>query len=168
MSNYDPFTYNPQVAAFYGMASQHETAVERFATWMRNRWPDAYARMMAEKPELLNARRAIIAEKLTVPVETLQGLADGTAPTDGAVTTWGQDILDFFKEALPSYYQARAQKDLLEVNLRRAEQGLAPIDAGAIAPQVNVGASSDMMQLGYIAVGGLVLVGLFSAFSKRR
>lgn len=87
--------------------------------------------------------------------------------SSGPVTSWGQDVMEFFKATLPAYYQAQAQRDLLAINLKRAEQGLPPIDADGVAPQVNVGVSKGVQTLGYVAVGGLVLVGLLAAMKRR-
>lgn len=165
---YNPYRHNRELGNFFGTSSRHETAIINFMNWLQKRNPEAYAVLLTNKPDLVNARRVVNTQAITVVPSTLRGLADGSITTNEPVTSWGQDILNFFKETLPVYYQSRAQKDLIELNLRRAEQGLDPIDTGTIAPQVNVGVSSDMMQLGYIAVGGLVLVGLFSAFKARR
>jgi len=58
-----------------------------------------------------------------------------TADENGA---WYSDILDFAKEAVPAYLAYDAQKDLMDLNMERAQQGLDPIDPGLTAPQIRV------------------------------
>lgn len=89
-----------------------------------------------------------------------------TTPTadTSPLTQWGTSILDTIQSTLPAYFQAKSQSDLMKINIARAEQGLPPIDSSSLAPTVNVGVSPAVQQFMYIAVGGLVLVGLYGAF----
>jgi len=82
------------------------------------------------------------------PAQHLSGLGQGdwweaSVATTPTTTTdengaWYSDILDFAKEAVPAYLAYDAQKDLMDLNMTRAEQGLDPIDPGLTAPQIRV------------------------------
>lgn len=85
------------------------------------------------------------------------GLGQDTGSAEPSIMTdWGNNILDLAK----GYLAYDTQKDLLKLNIARAEQGLAPIDPGSIAPQVNVGLSPATQNL---AIYGLIGVGLIAA-----
>lgn len=185
--------HTAKVAAENPSLAKHINSVWSFMEWMRNSSPALYNAITNQKPELADPATVVTSGKLSpngkkpaastgVKLNGMgdyspfaltddQGLPpDGTSTSAGGapVTSWGQDLISFTKAVLPSYYQAQAQRDLLNINIKRAEQGLPPIDSGAVAPQVNVGVSPGVQQLGYLAVGGLVLFGLFSAFGRRR
>lgn len=102
----------------------------------------------------------------TPSIDVTVGGSSDTTSTPSVMTEWGTSILSTLQTALPAYFQAKSQSDLMTINIKRAEQGLPPIDSSTLAPTVNVGVSPAIQQLGYIAVGGLVLVGLYSAFAK--
>jgi hypothetical protein len=51
---------------------------------------------------------------------------------------WYSEILSFAKEAVPAYLAYDAQKDIMDMNIERAKQGLPPVDPGVTAPQVRV------------------------------
>lgn len=80
------------------------------------------------------------------------------------------------KDVTPAYLQARAQQRLLTMQLRRAEQGLPPLDPGSIAPTVRVGADPALLKTlreGVksiaipVAIGVAALI-LFRVMKKRR
>ena len=60
------------------------------------------------------------------------------ATTTTAEKPWYMEALDFAKEAVPAYLAYDAQKDLMDLNMTRAQQGLDPIDPGLTAPQVTL------------------------------
>ena len=163
-TNYDPFTFQPLERWFY--EGQHYGAVGQFAEWLRANAPAAYAKVAAARPDLLNAKSALAGMTASGAngVQRPGGLAGLGDAGESPITSWGNQLLDLAK----GYMAYDAQKDLLAVNLSRAERGQPPISAGSIAPQVNVGVSPEMQQLSYVAVGGLLLFGLVSAFRKRR
>lgn len=67
------------------------------------------------------------------------GTATPTTTTDDSNgEAWYTGILDFAKEAVPAYLAYDAQKDIMDLNMERAKQGLDPIDPGVAAPQVRV------------------------------
>ena len=77
-------------------------------------------------------------------VDPWGGVAVSTTSTTGSGTTnggsfdWATDLFSFAKEAIPAYLAYDAQKDIMDLNLERAKQGLDPIDPGVVAPQVRV------------------------------
>lgn len=80
----------------------------------------------------------------------LSGLGQGIDPFGGIGTStttttttsdggaWYSDVLSFAKEAIPAYLAYDAQKDIMDMNIERAKQGLPPVDPGMTAPQVKV------------------------------
>lgn len=78
--------------------------------------------------------------------------------------TGGSSISSFFsmlQQSIPAIMQASAQKQLMDVNLQRAQKGLPPLNAASYTPGVNVGLTSDtqkmVMYLGGAALGVLAL-----------
>ncbi len=189
LKNYDPFTYNPGLRFYFGTgpsgsfgggdedtvakvaaenpgAAGHVNSVWSFMNWMQQSNPEYYDAISGNRPDLVNAAEVVTSGKLGMQMSGMgEVMTDGTAEP---ATGWGQDVLDFFKQAVPAYYQNRAQSDLIKLNISRAERGLPPIDASGVAPQVNVGMSAGMTKLAYVAVGGLVLVGLLSVIKSRK
>jgi hypothetical protein len=191
-NTYDPYTYNARLASFFGEGTdvhalknaiatdparaKKYTAVAGFSKWLQTRNPDIYNAIQSRSAHLLDPVSAVRGGGLdTAPVASastsrgLKGLGDVTAGDDTAPSTsWGQDIIDNLSKITTAWAGVRQQQTLLDINIKRAEQGLPPIDGSAIAPAVNVGLSAQAQQLGYIAVAGLVLVGLFSMIGKKR
>lgn len=86
----------------------------------------------------------------------------GDHPDTATTSSWASQLLDFGKQ----YITLDAQKKLLDTNLKRAEQGLPPIDN--VGAAVNVGITSDVQKVLMLAIGGAVLVGVAAVISKRR
>lgn len=61
-----------------------------------------------------------------------------TPPNLGAEESWLDKITNAFTAIAPEYLRAKAQKDLLEVQLDRARAGLPPLDSTQYAPAVQV------------------------------
>jgi len=167
MSTYDPYTYQPLLRFFYkGDANgSHGDALESFAQWMKQTHPQAFADLMKKRPDLLNSMTVVSSG--SVGVSGLAGLGDASSvyadsQTD-PMTEWGTKLFDLAK----GWMQYDTQRELLTLNISRAERGLPPISGSAVAPQVNVGVSPEVQQLGMIAVGGLIIVGLLAAARKR-
>lgn len=179
--NYDPFTYQPMLRYFYegGPVPQAVAAIAaefpeaaaqvrsvwQLSEWMQTYLPDAYAMVSGNRPDLLDPGSVIASGSLVPTAGAIApGLAGlGEVAPNEPVTDWGKQLLDLAK----TYLQVDTQRDLLKANISLAERGLPPINAGSIAPQVNVGLSGDMQKLAMVAVGGLVLAGLISAVRKR-
>lgn len=64
-----------------------------------------------------------------------------TAPA-GSGFNWN-NLLTSVKDIYLAKEQADLQRDLYQINVQRAQQGLAPISASQVAPQVNVGVAPD-------------------------
>lgn len=66
------------------------------------------------------------------------GVSSTTTTTTEENGAWYSEIFKFAKEAVPAYLAYDAQKDIMDMNIERAKQGLPPIDPGLTAPQVRV------------------------------
>ena len=174
------------VAAQNPHAANHIMSIWQFATWLNQTAPEIYNAVKGQNPALLDPGSVVLYGRLNAPVfyanppappasiggtpgkTQLAGLGEGetesTPITSNVLTEWGKAISDIAGKYL-IYDQ---QKKLIELNIKRAEQGLAPISSQELAAGVNIGLSSSAQQLAYIALGGLVLVGLLSAFKKSR
>jgi hypothetical protein len=179
--NYDPFTYQPMLRYFYegGPVPQAVSAIAaefpeaaaqvrsvwQFSEWMKTYLPDAYAIVSGRRPDLLDPGSVIASGSITpAPGAIAPGLAGlGQTAPDTPVTDWGKQLLDLAK----TYLQVDTQRDLLKANIALAEKGLPPINAGSIAPQVNVGLSGDVQKIAMLGLGGLVVVGIVSALRRR-
>jgi len=96
----------------------------------------------------------------------MHGLGDAstidptTADTLSTSTDWSSisNIVQSLGSALTTY-------QLEQINLTRAQQGLAPISSQSVAPQVNVGLSSSTMVM--VGLGLAALVGVLAMGRKR-
>ena len=119
-------------------------ATMRFLSWLRKFSPEMHASVM----ERLGGREA----PANGPLNRLSNSWDlaglgaesplivGTTTTTSTTTDkpWYMEALDFAKQAVPAYLAYDAQKDLMDLNMERAKQGLDPIDPGLVAPQVTM------------------------------
>ena len=71
-------------------------------------------------------------------IDPFGGVGTPTPTADTSGEAWYVGILDFAKQAVPAYLAYDAQKDIMDLNMERARQGLDPIDPGIAAPQVRV------------------------------
>jgi hypothetical protein len=79
----------------------------------------------------------------------------------------GESILDTFTRLLPQLAATYQQKQLLDVQVERARQGLPPLNTNQYAAGLNVGVSQDtqkMLMYGAIGLGALFV---FSTLMKR-
>lgn len=94
-----------------------------------------------------------------------------------SVPSIGQEpsFLDTFfqtgQRAVELWTSMEARKDLNDLNLQRARQGLAPLDIQSYmrqsAPQVQIGVTSDTQKMLLYAGGGLLLLVAVNSFLKR-
>ncbi len=89
---------------------------------------------------------------------TISKVGLGAADQD----SWWQSFVGAAKEIIPTVISARSQKKLLDVQMRRAERGLAPLNVEQISPTVRVqaGISQDIKQIiipTLLGVGALVM-----------
>ena len=170
-------------------AAQHIYAVWNFLDWMKAGSPELYRAVTGEglaDPVAVVTGGGITPGTAQKDASSgMAGLFDGdytpappgydptNPPTvnvslpgadQGIATDWGSKVFDIAGK----YLQYDSQKQIVALNIKRAEQGLAPIDSGLLGPTVNIGASPAVQQLAYIAVGGLILAGIVSAFSKAK
>lgn len=84
---------------------------------------------------------------------------------------WGGLVSDV-SQIFIAKEQADLQRDLMQMNIDRARQGLAPIPSSAIAPQVNVGVSTDAKRMiTMVALGGAAILGgayIFGGLKRKR
>lgn len=180
-----------QLAQTQPALATHINSMWRFIGWLQKSSPDLYNVITNQKPQLLDPASVVGSGAMTPTAKrsTLKGLAGlGDMPMDTFVTidssgnatpatpdtstspatTWGQGILDTLKASAPAYFQLKSQSNLMTINIKRAEQGLPPIDSSALAPTVNVGVSSGVQTMGYVAIGGLMLFGLIAMLKRKR
>lgn len=80
-----------------------------------------------------------------------------------------------------TYLALKAQRDAMKINIARAEQGLPPIDAAAVAPVVRVQTDIDpqlaadlasnigsKMNQGLLVIGGLALVAMLMMGGRKK
>lgn len=88
----------------------------------------------------------------------LHGLGDITPDSTG--TSWMDNIGTWISQAQTAY---NTQK-LLDLNIERAQRGLAPITSNMVAPTVNFGLSPNTQQLViYAGIGLLILLAVKKA-----
>jgi hypothetical protein len=98
------------------------------------------------------------------------GQTDETATGAEAVASDSftfDSFLQTLKDLVPVYTSYQLSQDLYQLNLERVRQGLPPVDAQSVSPQVNVGLSSDMRMLLMVGGGALLAVLLFGQMRRR-
>ncbi len=96
------------------------------------------------------------------------GAADTTpAPTQGQ--GWWGNFIDAAKQLVPVIVQAKSQKDILDVQLTRARQGLPPLNTSQIAPTVQIQAGLTPALKRVLVPAMMIGVGLlFFMMSKKK
>ena len=89
-------------------------------------------------------------------------------PTNVNPTPWYQSLIDNVAKLGTSYLSIEQQKQLNELNIQRAKQGLAPLDTSQYQTGVQVGLSSTTQQTLLYVAGGVGLVILLSSLMKSR
>lgn len=79
----------------------------------------------------------------------------------------GESWTDTLQRLLPILATTYQQKQLLDVQVERARNGLPPLDASMYAPGVQVGLSSDTTKTLMMLGGAALLILLFIAMKKR-
>lgn len=104
-----------------------------------------------------------------IPAATAVQL-EATAPGITAIVAQqqqpGQSWTDALKTALPIVAATYQQKQILDVQVQRAQQGLPPLDASQFAAGVNVGLSPQTLQYILLGAGGIALA-LFLGLHKK-
>ncbi len=100
---------------------------------------------------------------------SLEAIAPGVTAEIGAVQAPNESWVDSLTRLLPVLATTYQQKQLLEENMRRAQQGLAPIDVSQYSPAVRVGMTDDTKKMMYIAAAVVAaLIALYILKKKRR
>jgi len=81
---------------------------------------------------------------------------------------WYEKVLDTFQQAVPIAAQAYTQKELLQLNMQRAKQGLPPIDTTQYSPAVQVTTDPAMKNIMLIGLGILAVAVLTPVLKKKR
>lgn len=151
------YPYQPMMR-YYFQGADHAKAIQEFSAWLKHTAPAVHDAVNRARADLLSGPKAV--------AKGLAGLGQGDAPGDsgGIITEWGNQLLELAK----GYAAYDTQRDLIKLNISRAEKGLPPISGSFIAPQVNVGASPELQMLGTIAVGGAILFAVASLLKRAR
>lgn len=105
---------------------------ENFIRWAKRRAPAQYARIVGNRGGM---------GALTV-VES--------APASG---DWIDKAFDALQKSLPGIIGSYQAKELVDLNIKRAQAGLDPIDGTGIAPQVNIGIPKNLQYILWAGVG---------------
>ena len=172
--------------------AQHLNSVWQFSTWLNQFFPAMAATITGSNPALLDPVAVVTSGKLapggTSPKPSgKKGMGDITftydpsvdygasvpagstsvvsnpASQSSAVTEWGKTVADL----LGKYLVYDQQKKIIDLNIKRAEQGLPPVDSSMYGAGVNVGLSPQVQKLAMFAVGGLVVVGLLNSMKRK-
>lgn len=182
MRGYDPYPYRPMMNFFFNggplpqavaaearrdpASAPYMNATYQFAQWLKQSYPQVHSALAARAPAALDPVRTVTSGSLTPGMRSgaskgLSGLGDlvDTAP----VTDWGKMIND----TAQSLISLAGQREIIRMNVQRAEQGLPPLDTGALAPQVNFGVSREVRTLAIVGIGALLVGSLFFAKGRR-
>lgn len=97
--------------------------------------------------------------------EALETVAPNITTTITQQSSGGESWMDTLQRSLPALAATYQQKQILQIQLTRAQQGLPPLDPSAYGVGVSVGISPDLKNM--LMLGGLALVALV-IFSKKR
>lgn len=100
----------------------------------------------------------------TTPADTTGRPTVTQAAAIAAANPASSSVVDWLKalaEAVPKALQLYNAQQIAAVNVKRAQSGLAPLNAGLYGPQVGVGMNADtqrMMIYGALGIGALLLL----------
>lgn len=124
-----------------------------FSQWLEANYPDVYKSVIYTRPELLMPEFALAGIR-----RYANGLGeDQPQEKTEPQTDWGTRLISVIEKIVPAYQQ----QQLFKMQIRRAEQGLPPIDPSSFAPTVNVGVEANtrnLMLFGFIGLGVLFLL----------
>lgn len=105
----------------------------------------------------------------TAPSPAYAASLEQIAPNIGSMIAeqqgTGESWLDSLTRLLPIIAATQQQRELLQIQVDRARQGLPPLDASQYSTGVRVGLDDSTKKL---LVGAAVGLGLLFAFSRRR
>jgi len=126
-----------------------------FTQWLQDTMPDFYYQVQRRKPELLaDDFYSDYMEGLGMfDDDDDLGASDTAAPAD----SWSSKLLDFAKVAGLAWRENK----IMNMQLKRAKQGLPPMDTSALAPAVQVGLGAptrNMMMIGAAALAAAFIL----------
>lgn len=120
--------------------------------------------------EMLRVRRPEIYQRVIERASRAQGRGlSGLGETAVTVDnqSWWDKLIAGIQQLAPTYAQYQLSKDLYDLNMQRAKQGLPPVDASAVSPQMNVGLSPETRLL-VLGMGGVALIAVLALARRRR
>lgn len=82
--------------------------------------------------------------------------------------TTGESWIDALERILPAVVSTWQQKEILQVQVERAKQGLPPLNASQLAAGVNVGLSPEVQRMVWIGGAALLAAVVYMATQRRR
>jgi len=143
--------------SFITPGRQGPRGAKGFLAWLRERAPEYYRPVMQEFQS-----GSLSGLGLVGPGEVNSA---SERPIATSVADTIKDIISGVSMAYLTAQQMNAQKKVLDLQLQRAQQGLAPLDidlqsyTGAVGPTMSVGMSADTKQL--LIWGGIALAAVF-------
>lgn len=116
--------------------------------------------LKTKRPDIFN-RLMLFLQQRGDAFNGLSGLGE-TVPA-ATESNWWDKIISGLQTIVPTYAQYQMSRDLYSLNLERTKKGLPPIDASALSPQVQVGATPQTLM-----VIGALGIGLIWVLSRRR
>jgi hypothetical protein len=158
----------------------------RFMGWLQNFNPEMHALVVERIGEApANDALTVVAEKMNglgqFDLTAIFGGEDEAAAqgtTETTATPWWESAIDAVKSTGTAVLQYKTQQDLIDLQMKRIEEGKPPIDTALISPTVRVQADlppaiqadiRDMKRTAIFAVGGIALaIMAFLMFRKKR
>lgn len=146
--------------------------VVSFSSWLMSAYPDVYNAVIQARPEIFLPELAM-AGLAGLGQDSTTAAATAQDQTQAPSTSWGQTVSDLIDKIAAPLVGLYSEKQLIDVNIKRAEQGLSPLtDTSQIAPTVNVQAGPALMQpvqdMGKILVVGVLGLGALLLFTRRK
>lgn len=113
--------------------AQKAQAVKEFLGWLSQYSPEVHSMVMQQVPEAGTAIATPPHMEGLGQDPVTQAAQPAAAP---APVPWYQKVLDVAGSVGEAYFTYKAQKDVMKVQQRRAEQGLPPIPTEAYAPTI--------------------------------
>ena len=98
--------------------------------------------------------------------DQIEAIKPGTSALVDRELRTGETWLDTLQRVLPTIVTSYQQKQLLDVQIDRAKQGLPPLDVSQYAPGVRVGVDSSAMK--FLIVGGAIALAAAFIVTRRR
>ena len=142
-----------------GGAPGYGTGLRGFFNWMRVKDPRMYALAMPA----IKTRSALSGLGITGDAATAAASVSESGPVAPSITDKVKDILTTLSQAYLTNEQLKAQRKVLDFQLKRAQQGLPPLDINmsqyGLTPTAQVGLTSDTKNL--LIWGGAALAAVF-------